>query len=118
RFRERSQFHSPDTVGKIPLQAPCHFHGQPRLPAAARARKGHEPRRGQEPRDLRDLPLAPDEGGEIGGEVVRRGGPFPGHPRPPVDLWADVRRERVTVLRDVGLTEMAGEEGLWPLAWH
>jgi hypothetical protein len=67
---DRRQIGEPHTV-RVPFEEPsCHLKGQSGLAAPARAGQGEQAGRVQQAWDIRDLLLAPDETGELGGEVV------------------------------------------------
>ena len=69
---QRRELHVPDPVGMLVDAVRGELQAQPRLPAAPRAGERHEPVLVERVRDVEELVLAPDEGGELRGQVVGR----------------------------------------------
>ena len=64
------KFHEPDAVGKLIQTFRAHLQTETRLARAARAGQRHQPRCRQQPFDLGNFFLAPDETGQLDGQVV------------------------------------------------
>ena len=69
---DRRQIDEPHAVGKQVDRLTCDLHRQPRLAAPAGPRQRQQPCVWQQPDELGDLLLAPDEAGERRRQVVRR----------------------------------------------
>lgn len=76
RVGHRYQVGDPDSVGVGGEQPASRLLGEPRLARAAHACQGDQPTSFQEAMDVADLPLASDEAGQRGNEVVPQW--FPG----------------------------------------
>ncbi len=68
----RGELHEPRPVAEQARDAPRQRDREPRLAGPARSRKGQQTRRQQQPRDLGQLLLPPDEGGDGLRKVRRR----------------------------------------------
>jgi hypothetical protein len=67
----RGEVHEVRTVAEVRERSIRHLKGEASLARAAGAGEGQQARSTQQPSDLGDLPIAPHERGELGGEVVR-----------------------------------------------
>ena len=66
------QLDQPHPVSECPLLGSADPYRQPRLADAAEAGEGDDAGLGQQPRDLRDVALAPDEAAHLGRQPPRR----------------------------------------------